>query len=467
MNFLLSLVSGLIMWLAFPPFSLFFVIWGALVPLFVAIARSKTIKEAFLHGMLCGSFFFGGALFWINTLTQWAGAWATVGYALLVVFQALFIAAFSSLMFYILKKQKGLEVILIPVIWVAFEWLRSLGPFGVTGGGLGYSQVDFLVLAQIARLSCVYGISLLVLVVNVILFELIISGTDLLSKLNQRRTELVVVALLFVAVLSYGTVRLSQDFTRTAKVKVSVIQAAIPQDIKLDPGQVYPIVDLHEILSKKALSDRPQIIIWPETAVTTYLNLASSVQGQIVKLVRQSKAYYLIGVSHTTGSRNYNSVAAFSPDGKVVGRYNKQRPVPFGEYLPIRPLLYPILKGIDLFAEDYHSDPSGNIIDLGIAKVGVVICFESTFPALVRSRVKKGADFIVVATNDSWFGRSAALTQHLQASRMRAIENGVYVVQAANTGISAIIDPAGRILKRTNIDEEAILTGDVHLKHAK
>jgi apolipoprotein N-acyltransferase len=240
-----------------------------------------------------------------------------------------------------------------------------------------------------------------------------------------------------------------------------VIQPNISQDVKLDFGLAYDIVTIHESLSRAALPGKPQVIIWPETAVTTYLFESTKILGDVKKLVKQSRAYYLIGTPYRERDRIYNSVVAFSRTGEVIARYDKQRLVPFGEYLPMRPLFYQVLQENPLFAEDYSGNPDPKVIDLGIAKVGVVVCFESTFPYLVRDRIKRGAQFILVATNDAWFFDSAALYQHIQAARMRAVENRVYVVQAANTGISAVIDPLGRIVKRTSIEQPTVMMGRI------
>jgi len=154
---------------------------------------------------------------------------------------------------------------------------------------------------------------------------------------------------------------------------------------------------------------------------------------------------------------------ALSKKGNLIGRYDKQRLIPFGEYLPIRPFFYRLLGENPLFAEDYNSNPRPELIDLGISKVGVVICFESTFPYIVRDKVKRGAQFILVATNDAWFFDSSAPYQHIQAAQVRAVESGMYVVQAANTGISAIIDPLGRIVKSSKVGEARVLSGTIYV----
>jgi apolipoprotein N-acyltransferase len=220
---------------------------------------------------------------------------------------------------------------------------------------------------------------------------------------------------------------------------------------------------MHEIMSRKAISSAPDIIIWPETAVTTYLFETKTMLSNVQDLIAAGGAYYLIGTPYTEKGKIYNSIVAFSRKGRMIGRYDKQRLVPFGEYLPLRPITYRLLQEDPLFANDYNSNPDPKLIDLGMVKAGIVICFESTFPYLVKDKVNKGAQFILVATNDAWFFNSSALYQHVQAAQMRAVENGIYVVQAANTGISAIIDPLGRVVKRSDIGRSSILTGKIYV----
>jgi apolipoprotein N-acyltransferase len=305
---------------------------------------------------------------------------------------------------------------------------------------------------QIVCLIGSYGLTFLIVLVNIFISEAIF---------KKDLKYLIPVLLLILIPISYGYARISSYKDLGRPINIAVIQASIPQDVKLDYGLSYEIVNTHELISRKAKELKPDIVIWPETSVTIYLFQSDTLQSQIKDLVRETKAYYLIGTPVREKEKIYNSVAAFDKEGNVISKYNKQRLVPFGEYLPLRPLFFSLLKENPLFAEDYNSDSSANVIDLGIAKVGVVICFESTFPYLVKDKFNKGAQFLVVATNDAWFFNTPALYQHLEAAQMRAVENDKYVVQAANTGISAIIDPLGRIIKRTNQGEVAILSGRV------
>ena len=157
------------------------------------------------------------------------------------------------------------------------------------------------------------------------------------------------------------------------------------------------------------------------------------------------------------------TITVFSPAGKAVSRYDKERPVPFGEYLPFRKILYPVLKGVGYYDSEFAGNPETEVIKAKNLNIATAVCFESTFPDLIRKRVKKDSDFILVVTNDAWFGSSAALEQHLNAGILRAIENRRYLIQAGNTGISAVVDPFGRVLKKTKINQQEILTFEIPL----
>ncbi len=454
MNFIPAIISGLLLTLSFPKFNLFPLAYVALVPLLVSIKRARSESEAVMCGAMSGVIFFGGVLFWMVTLSKWAGAWAVFAWIMLAVFQALFVAAFAGITKYFSTRLTKFNILLIPFIWTAIEWLRSLGPYGVTGGGLGYSQAGFLPVLQLASVAGVYGITFLIVLFNEAVAEDILAG-----KLRN----ICFAALILAVAAGFGYYRIHAFKVSGKSVSVAIIQANISQDTKLDYRNALDIVSVQEKLSRKALLSKPDIVIWPETAVTTYLFEENAIHSKIEKLIAGGSAFFMIGTPYRERDKIYNSVVAFSKSGQLIGRYDKQRLVPFGEYLPLRPISYRLLGEDKLFAQDYNSNPKPQLIDLGAVKAGVAICFESTFPYLVRDQVKKGARFILVATNDAWFFDSAALYQHIQASQMRAVENGVYVVQAANTGISAIIDPLGRVVKRSNVEQASVLLGRIYV----
>ena len=453
-NLILSFVSGLLLILAFPKFCVYPLAYVALVPLLISIKRARSIFGSVICGALSGIVFFAGVLFWINTLSKWAGVWAVIAWIVLAICQSLFIAAFAGISKYVSIKFNKLELILIPFIWTTVEWIRSLGPYGVTGGGLGYSQAGCLPVLQLAGIAGVYGITFLVIFFNEALAE----------DLFARKPRKIFLAILVLAVvIGFGYYRLHTFKVSGKAINVAVIQGNISQDTKLDYKYAFDIVSSQEALSRKALLSTPDIVIWPETAVTTYLFDVEPIHSKIVNMIAGGNAFFLIGTPYRENDKIYNSVAAFAKDGRLIGRYDKQRLVPFGEYLPLRPISYKLLGEDPLYAKDYNSNPKPKVIDLGITKAGVAICFESTFPYLVRDQVRRGAKFILVATNDAWFFDSAALYQHIQAAQMRAVENHIYVVQAANTGISAIIDPLGRVVKRTKSEQACVLSGRIYV----
>ena len=451
-DLVLSAISGSLLVLIFPKISLYLLAYAALVPLFIAARRAKNPQAAAFYGFVCGLIFFGGNLFWINILAKWAGFWANTAWVLLIICQAVFLAVFAAAYRYSMGKFQRYSIIIVPLLWTAIEWIRSLGPYGVTGGGLSYSQTDLLPMLQLAFIFGSYGISFLIVLVN----EAIVKAVT-----DKKPAYLGAAALLLAVALLSGYYRINAYRDSGRQIKVAVIQANVAQDVKLDYGLFYDITNIHESMSRMAARERPDIIIWPETAVTTYLFDTRTMLGDVKKLVRETGAIYLIGTPFREKDKIYNSVAAMSKSGDLIGRYDKQRLVPFGEYLPFRPVIYRLLEDNSLFAEDYNSNPDPKVLDLGVAKAGVVICFESTLPYLVKNRVRHGAQFILVATNDAWFFDSAAIYQHLAAAKMRAVENNMYVVQAANTGISAIIDPVGRITDKAGSGQCAILSGKI------
>jgi len=451
----IAVFSGLLLILVFPKAGLFLFAYVAIVPLLISIKRARSILEAAFCGAICGVIFFGGTLSWVTILSKWAGTWAYLAWASLAVAEGLYIAAFAGISKYVSWKLPKMDIITVPVIWTAVEWIRSLGPYGVTGGGLGYSQADFFIILQMVSITGIYGMTFLIVLMNESIAELF---------LEKKMMNLSLAILILTVALAFGNYRISMFKGSGRSLNIAIVQANISQDVKLDYTYAYRIVSAHEMMSRDSLSSKPDIVIWPETAVTTYLFDAHDILSRVKDLVAASRTAYLIGTSYRDHDKIYNSVVAFSRNGEICGRYDKQRLVPFGEYLPIRPLFYRLLQENPLFAQDYNSNSDPKIIDLGNVKVGAVICFESTFPYLVRDKVRKGAQFILVATNDAWFFDSAALYQHLQAAQVRAVENKMYVVQAANTGISAIIDPLGRIVKRSDVGQAYVLTGNIYVQ---
>jgi len=214
------------------------------------------------------------------------------------------------------------------------------------------------------------------------------------------------------------------------------------------------------------LEGGPDLIVWPETALPFYFLHDDALTEQMVELVRGCKAHFLVGSpSFQTGGRGtryYNSSYLIDPSGNVLGKYDKVHLVPYGEYVPLKRFL-PFLGKLVEAVGDFEPGKQGQVLSLNGKKIGVLICFEVIFPELARAMCRNGAQLLVTITNDAWFGTSSAPYQHLSMVVFRAVETHLAVARAANTGISAYIDPVGRVLDATPLFEEAVRVRHLHI----
>ncbi|MCM8794960.1 MAG: apolipoprotein N-acyltransferase [Candidatus Omnitrophica bacterium] len=434
---------------SFPPIDAGWLSWGAFVPWLLALEKHGK-RGAFLWSYLVGLFFFGGTIWWVGYVT-------VPGVVLLVLYCALYFGLWGWLSQKLLSRIRRSPSLLLglPSLWVLLEYVRS---FLLTGFGwnfLGHTQWKWPAVIQIADLAGVYGVSFLVMLMNVA-FYLLVRGKGKKPELQGPLWIIAAVACFLGAVLSYGSVRLREFETAPAAgFKAAVLQGNIPQSQKWDEAFQEAIWKRYEQLTAQAAQMKPDLIIWPETAVPDYADdprVAARLQG----LARTAGAPMLVGapVGEEVGEtiKVFNSGLLIDRDGRFLDRYDKIHLVPFGEYVPLGPLLA-WLRNLVLMGDFSHGrratvfyspSPSGN----RSAGFSMMICFEDLFPGLCRRFAKAGAKWLVVVTNDAWFGRSAASVQHLQASVFRAVEQRMWVVRAANTGWSGFVTPAGAPLPK-------------------
>ncbi|MBN1613914.1 MAG: apolipoprotein N-acyltransferase [Deltaproteobacteria bacterium] len=470
---LLPLASGILLILSFPKFGWGLFAWAAFVPLLRAIGGSRP-GEAMRRGFITGFVFNVGILYWVayvvvhyGYMPLYMGIGATV---LLSCYLAFYFALFAAGTAWF--EQRGIPPILsAPVLFTCLEYAKSHLLTGFPWENLAYSQYLSIRLIQIADVTGIYGLTFLIVLVNVALSDLVgqfpSSG---LGKPSLRRAFLVetsLVALLVFGVILYGSVRLHQIDSSLQGAKgmtVALIQGNIEQDIKWNPLYQRDTLAVYRSLSLAAAEAEPDLIIWPETATPFYFQDVDDLQREILDIARRSGAMLLFGSpsyqKETSGLTFYNSAFVLSPRGGIEGRYDKVHLVPFGEYVPLRKL-FPFMSKIVVGIGDFGSGRGYEPLTLPGCRAGILICYEAIFPAAARTYRRAGAELLVNITNDAWFGRTSAPFQHLSMTAFRAVENRLFVARAANTGISAIIDPAGRITSRTEIFERAVLTGKV------
>ena len=432
---ILVVLSAVLLVLSYPQMDWGPLAWVALVPFFFAI-DGKNARCAFGSGYVCGFLFFAGTLGWLIYVTY-------LGAFLFIAYLSLYFAVFTAAFVFFRSLSLMPRLFTLSAVWVGLEFIRAHALSGFGWASLGHSQYKNYLLIQIADVTGVYGVSFLVILVNLLVFE----SLKFVHDIRRIRRAQTVVTLLVCLVLGYGIV----DTTHVrayGQVKVGVVQPNIPQALKWDPRLKGKIVERTIRLTRALGAQKPDIIIWPETSLPGILGESPALFEQIRKTARDMQTPILIGTIVQEGEEKYyNSAVLVSADGEMAGRYDKIHLVVFGEYLPLRPVLGFINRFIGM--GDFTSGREYTLFSAGREqkKFGALICFEDTLPYLRRGFTNAGAQFLVNITNDAWFEDTKAPFLHLQAAVFGAVENKRALVRAANTGVSAFIDPFGCIIQ--------------------
>jgi apolipoprotein N-acyltransferase len=444
-DILLSVASGILLILSFPNFNLWLFSWFGFVPVFFAL-NNKSRKGTFFLFFITGMIFWSGIVYWLVHVTL-------AGTILLVLYLALYFAIFGLIIRPCTKHSTPYSLIFIPSAWVLLEYLRGHLMTGFPWALLGHSQYLNLPVIQIADITGAWGVSFLVMAVNVAIIEIIWSWRRRLWP-RLRIAVILLISFLFLA-LCYGYFRLSEHAAPSTQrpIRISVIQGNIPQELKWNPEAKDYIVNKYLELSAEVLKDKPDLIIWPEAALPVILEEEPIFFERVKDSTRDNKTPLLLGAVTKRDNLYYNSALLVSGAGEPAGRYDKLHLVPFGEYIPLKKIL-PFLETVvpigDISAGTeyavFNLDMSaGERLD-GKVKFSILICFEDLFPELSRKFKQQGAQFLINITNDAWYKKTSATGQHLQASVFRAVENRLPLVRAANTGVSGFIAPSGKII---------------------
>ncbi len=466
-------MSGLILTTAFPKLGLSVLAWFALVPLFFAL-RDVSPKSAFRIGMVAGLAHFLSLLYWVIYTMHHYGFlpwWLCFTLLLLLAtYLSLYTGLFAMVLVRFCRKPAYL-VLLAPVFWVALEYARGFMFSGFPWGLVGYSQSHWLHVIQIADIFGVYGVSFVVVAVNAAVYVMVghVAGKKWQGQSMDRWLlvqNVAICLILMVFVVSYGTRRLDAVKAEMTEVKsygVALVQGNIEQAIKWHPAFQISTTKKYVDMTIAASEHDPKLVVWPETATPFYLGASPKLTRLVTDAAKKTGAYLLVGsprMQRTADERNYyNSAYMVTPQGKIDQRYDKVHLVPFGEYVPLKRLLFFAGKMVAQVG-DFSAGEKGrtlNWIDEK-TKIGVQICFEIIFPGLSRSLAKNGAGVLVNLTNDAWFGKSAAAYQHFSMTVFRAVENRRSLVRCANTGISGFVDPTGRIAAQTALFEDAVVS---------
>lgn len=463
---LLVLSSAILQVLVFPKPGLYYLSWVCLAPLIYAVLRAReadaaellaeetfsylapaSVGQAFLLGWVCGTVVYLGSCYWVFSVMHYYGGLSRAVSAVLLLLFSLYVglhqAVFAALVAWAARARAGYSrraLFLAPFLWVAVELLRTY-LVGFPWDLLGTTQVANTALSRIATLTGVYGLSFEIALVN--------AAFAAAFLVRPPRRRLMLAATLATAVFLQLTQYIELDRLPVDSHALLVQQNVPIRESWQSAEYIGLLQSLDAISTIPPGSAKVNLVVWPESPAPFFLNDDRFV-STISAIARRTNDFVVagsLGVRPAAGGENllYNSAALVNPQGQIAARYDKVHLVPFGEYIPLQRLLsfaQSLTREVGTFARGSDRWP----LDAGAAKLGVFICYESVFPGEVRQFADHGAQVFVNISNDGWFGNSGAPEQHLNVARMRAIENERWLLRATNTGITASIDPFGRVV---------------------
>ncbi len=469
-----ALASGVLVVLAFPIYPVRPLAWVGLAPLLVALV-GEPWRRRFALGYLAGMALFLGGLYWLVETMHHFGelpvALSVLGHVLLSAFLALFVATFAALSGP-LGLDRGWGIWGLASLWCALEYFRSFFLTGFPWLTLGYSQVGYLPMVQIADVTGIYGVSFVLVATSA---AVALAWRAWLGAVRVPLAHLVALVLVVAGVRAYGLVRLRSVPATSEPVRIGLLQGNIPQDQKWDEAFRSHTIDVYQSLAERAAKEPLDLLVLPETAMPFYFQRGGAFSERARDLARRAGLPTLLGApayrlkEGTVPSagrpltaadvESLNRAYLLAADGSELAHYDKMHLVPFGEWSPF-PFLEKIVAGVGNFhpGKEHVTFAVGEHI-----RFAVLICYEAIFPMEARHAVAAGARFLVSITNDAWFGRLGAPYQHLEMAQVRAIESRVWLARAANTGVSTFVDPWGRRVSETGLFVDGTLSGTVTL----
>lgn len=477
---LLALGSGALTALAFPGALSGALVWVSLVPFLLLALRPRGKRE--MAGLFAtfGAGFFPVLMYWflamhpltwlgfteVQSLVIVIGAWTIVS-GLLTLQLAGVGALWAALSRRLGPEPGGLHVLGLAGLWMAYEFASSVGPFGFTWSSLATTQTQALGIVQVVDLFGAFPLSALIVGVNAALALGLRRQYGVPLAGRAWRPAAVALGLAGLGV-GYSAYRLAEKLPEPT-FTVGLVQGNVAGGEKWahGDGALKRMADKYLGLSAKL--PQADLVLWPETAMPAFLRNVPALGERLASTARSEQRTYMFGTLDWDGFGKdqvlYNAVTAIGPDGRSLGFDYKRHLVPFGEYVPFRKLLPEALMQamglVNVLGVDYAPSPRVHIFDLPYAKIGTGVCFDGIFPDAMRPATLAGAEVLALVTNDAWYkDTTAPRALHAQAV-LRAVENRRYVMRAANTGISSVIDAHGNPHALTPVFKDAAVVAPV------
>jgi apolipoprotein N-acyltransferase len=457
----LPILTGLLFAASFPRIDQGYLAWIAFIPLVVFMLKVRTRRRAFFGGFLSGAMSLSALMIWIPAvLTRYgelptALAWAA--FALMIAMLACYPAVACALTKHLVQRGGDAYILAFPAVWIVMEYAQSLSPFGGLPWNLaGYSQSAYLSLIQFADIAGVFGVSFLLLWTNTALVWFVYHRGARIAC-----APLAAALLMIGACFLYGGIMRRHWENATGQYRAAILQGNISYE---DPE---PILSDMFRRGYVQMADRlgpggAHLLVLPESPTPVAFQYDASYRTALEELSRRFSFGLIFNnirsVETDSGWNYFNSAYFLDGSGWLTGIYDKIHLVPFGEYIPLKKLFF-FAETITKDVGEFRPGKDYRIVEVGRHPANAIICFEAVFPDLVRRFVNEGSRLIVNLTNDGWYGNSSAPYQHFAIARFRAIENRRYLIRAANTGISAVIEPSGKVQSPTNLLQEAVSRG--------
>ena len=406
-------------------------------------------------GLITGVVHYAGTVYWTSgTVATFGGLPWLVAIPvtfLLVFYMALYVGLASAAAAVLIQRFGAAGLLLAPATWVASEYARAHILGGFPWIPLGNAVVSLLPIAQLASVLGVYGLSWLLALLHALFAYVAMTS-------GRRRLAAMISAIVLVAATSFwGAWRIRDGrLTRVGSpLRVALIQGNVPQSEKWDPSRAESILDRYLRMTRDAAARGAELIVWPESATPFYFDEDPTSAVRVRQLISEIRTPLLFGtdeVERGSPPRYYNSAFLLNETGTTAAVYRKMFLVPFGEYVPFGTLLTfvgPLVDAVSAFSPGQRV----TMLPVNGHMISTAICYEVVYPHLIRQGVLEGAELLTTITNDAWYGGTSAPFQHFDLATMRAIEQGRYLARAANTGISGIVDPYGRVNVRTPLFE--------------
>jgi apolipoprotein N-acyltransferase len=446
------IISGFTTGLAFHPLGLGFLAWGSFVPL-IHVFNISHFRKNIIYGYIFGLSFNLTAFYWIG-VNSGADFLTVLGSLFAAVFYLAFFWAGAGLLFSLISKgdQHISGNIFFPFIIVLIEYVRSFGALGFPWSNLALTQSNYIYFIQFIEVTGTYGVSFFIIGFNVILYNVVQKKISLLKGLSF-------ILLIIIGLSIAGAGRILSLPKSNQKISVAVVQPNVNPNTKwLNKKKIIAFMDS---LHQESIKFKPDLIVFPETALPSYLVRDNRTRGALQSKVNSSDIPLLTGTIHTSFENNfryyYNSSMFIIPQKKYE-LYSKIHLVPFAEYDLIPSIFHPLTKlNINIDRGNFKSGNNYKVFKHENLLFSNLICYESSIPKISRTFVSKGAEFLIIQANDGWLGSSFGPYQHFELARLRAIENRIPIVRCANTGISGIINIDGSIKTKVQLNEEKII----------